>query len=755
VRFRLVHKLTSYLLAGTALATLATSETASWLSLVLLLAAATVSWFVEPDTRLGTLFDRAVPVLNVATVALFALAVLQVARSFPDIDLSPFLDFVLFLLGYKLCQRRGNRDYLQIYILSFLIMLAAAWQATSAVFIVGFFLYVLLATWTLILFHLRREIEENYLVRHTGDASGARVTVTRVLNSRRVVGGPFFLATGLAAVLVFGGAALVFVSIPRVGLGYILGGVRRQTGVAGFSDEVKLGMHGVLSLDNQTVVLRAQVPQIAALRSDEARDGEIASLYWRGTVYDTYENGEWVRSRDERTRTRLALYHSPSDDGRTYVLASPQAPGPPPGRKAAIAGAIEQDIEVVALVHAVAFALDQPLAVEMPPPPAGAYTAVDVEARWSGELGLRMYRVSPFNAADRRAAMPEFSGARYRAYSRTLAPRPGAGVPESQLAPGALAPYLRAARSLSPRVRELALRLTRNKPATADKIDAVVKWLQATHKYTTDLKRDPSVPDPLEDFLFHQSAGHCEYFASAAAMLLRLGGVPTRYVNGFLGGEWNSLRQSLTVRDNRAHSWVEAYLGSTGWARVDATPAASRAVHMTRFRQILDAVEMFWNRWVIEYSASQQLFLARQLSRELGWMQPRFSPRGTHHRLSKAQVLTVTALSVALAIGFALRKLPRRRTIANRLRRGRHGEPPIFRVYQKTLDRLAARGFGRRPEETPHEYLARVRKQGVAAAESLARLTDCYAEARYGDIDVPAEVVLELRSEAASVGRDT
>ena len=755
MKFRLVHKLTSYLLAGTALATLASSETSSWLSVILLAAAAIFSWFVEPDTRLGRLLDRTVPLLNLATVALFALAVLQVARSFPEVDLSPFLNFVFFLLGYKLCQRRGNRDYLQIYILSFLIMLAAAWQAGSAVFIVGFFLYVLLATWTLILFHLRREIEENYLVRHTGDDLGARVTVTRVLNSRRVVGAPFFLSTGLVAALVFGGAALVFVSIPRVGLGFILGGVRRQTGVAGFSDEVKLGMHGVLSLDNQTVILRAQVPRIAALPSDDARDDMIASLYWRGTVYDTYENGEWIRSRDERTRTHIALFHSPSNDAKTYVLASAQASGPPPGRKAAITGAIEQDIEVVALVHSVAFALDHPVAVEMPPPPAGAFTAVDVETRWSGELGLRVFRVSPFDVADRRTALPEFSGARYRAYSRTFAPQPGAGLPESQLQPGVLAPYLRAARSLSPRVGELAARLTRDKPDAAAKIDAVVHWLRATHRYTTDLKRDATIPDPLEDFLFHQSAGHCEYFASAAALLLRLGGVPTRYVNGFLGGEWNGLRQSITVRDNRAHSWVEAYLGSTGWVRVDATPAASRAAHMTRFRQVLDAVEMFWSRWVIEYSASQQLLLARQLSRELGWLQPHFSTRGKRHRLSRAQVLAVAGGSVALVLVFALRKLPRRRTARSGLQRRRRDEPPVFHIYQKTLDRLAARGFARHPEETPHEYLARARKQGLAAADALARLTDYYAEARYGEIEVPPEVVLQLRTEAVFIGRDT
>jgi len=755
VKFRLIHKLTSYLLAGTALATLATSETASWLSLLILTVAAAVSWFVEPDTRLGRLFDRGVTVLNLATVAFFALAVLQVARSFPEIDLSPFLNFVLFLLGYKLCQRRGNRDYLQIYILSFLVMLAAAWQATSAAFIVGFFLYVLLATWTLILFHLRREIEENYLVRHTGDAEGARVTVTRVLNSRRVVGRPFFLATGLVAVLVFSGAALVFASMPRVGLGFILGGVRRQTGVAGFSDEVKLGMHGVLSLDNQTVVLRAQIPRITAIGGDDARDNEIASLYWRGTVYDTYENGEWVRSRDEKTFTRFVLFHSPSDDGRAYVLASPQAPHPPRGRAAAINGAVEQNIEVVALTHAVAFALDQPVAIEMPPTPPGSFTAVDVEAHWSGELGLRMFRISPFDAADRRAAMPEFSGARYRAYSRTLAAGSGAGVPTDQIAPGMLAPYLRVARSLSPRVKELALRLTGGKSEAAAKVDAVIKWLQATHKYTTDLKRDASVPDPLEDFLFHQSAGHCEYFASAAAMLLRLGGVPTRYVNGFLGGEWNGLRQSVTVRDNRAHSWVEAYLGSPGWVRVEATPAASRAPRMGRVRQVMDAVEMLWNRWVIEYSASQQLLLARQISREFGWMQPHFSRGGTRRQVSRTHVLVVAAVVVVLVVGLALRRLPQRRAGKGGPRRGWRGEQPVFHLYRKTLDRLAAHGHGRRPDETPHEYLARVRKEGVIAADALSHLTDCYTEARYGDFELPAEVVQQLRAEAASVGRDS
>ncbi len=272
MRFRLVHKLATYLLAATAVSTLASSGAVPFLPLVLVAVFSALSWYADPDTRLGHLVARATIALNVVTLIFLAGAVFEVARSFPDVDLLPFLDFVLFLLVLKLCQRRGNRDYLQIFIMSFLVMLAAAWFAVSVVFVVGFGCYVLLATWTLVLFHLRREIEENYIIRHASESRAEQVTATRVLNSRRVVGPTFFATTGAVALLVLLGSSLVFAMVPRVGLGFILGGVRRPVGVAGFTDEVKLGMDGTISTDNQTVVLRAQVPSIAAVADDDTRD---------------------------------------------------------------------------------------------------------------------------------------------------------------------------------------------------------------------------------------------------------------------------------------------------------------------------------------------------------------------------------------------------------------------------------------------------------------------------------------------------
>ena len=583
MRFRLIHKLATYVLAATAFFTLAASGVLSTLTLGLVVLVGAVSWLADPETRLGLLLDRGASLLNIVTLLFLAVSVFQVARSFPDVDLSPFLSFVLFLLVYKLCQRRGNRDYLQIYVLSFLVMLAAAWTATSVVFVAGFAIYVVLATWTLILFHLRREIEENYIVRHASESQAEQVTATRVLNSRRVVGLSFFLTTGAVALVVLVGSSLVFAMVPRVGLGFLMGGVRRQIGIAGFSDEVRLGMHGLISTDNQTVVLRAQVATVASISNERDRDRVISSLYWRGTVYDTYDKGQWLRSREDKSRTQLSVTSSSADLSRTYLLADTFDPHPPVGRRAALLGAIEQTVEIVALSHPVAFAIDRPVAFELSPPPTGSFTAVDLDPRWSGEVSLRMFHVNPANPYERRQPMAEFMGASYRVYSRDASHGKiaRATFADEKLAPDARDNYLRVPESLAPRVRDLATTIANGQPSPAAKVQAVVDWLKRTHGYTVDLKRDERIADPLEDFLFAEKAGHCEYFASAAAILLRLGGVPTRYVNGFLGGEWNDLRKVITVRENRAHSWVEAYLGQEGgWVRVDATPAVDRISHM-------------------------------------------------------------------------------------------------------------------------------------------------------------------------------
>jgi len=85
----------------------------------------------------------------------------------------------------------------------------------------------------------------------------------------------------------------------------------------------------------------------------------------------------------------------------------------------------------------------------------------------------------------------------------------------------------------------------------------------------------PGDVEPIHFFLFSRKRGHCEYFSSAMAIMLREVGVPTRNVNGFLGGEWNEYNDYIAVRAGDAHSWVEVYVRGVGWVTFDPTPSAS------------------------------------------------------------------------------------------------------------------------------------------------------------------------------------
>jgi hypothetical protein len=92
-------------------------------------------------------------------------------------------------------------------------------------------------------------------------------------------------------------------------------------------------------------------------------------------------------------------------------------------------------------------------------------------------------------------------------------------------------------------------------------------------RYTTNLP--PAGPFPLRDFLLRDRAGDCQHFASAAALLLRLAGVPARVVVGFATGVPEPGGR-FTVRDTDAHAWIEVYFQGIGWVAFNPTPAAAQ-----------------------------------------------------------------------------------------------------------------------------------------------------------------------------------
>src|SRR5438067_7353869 len=102
----------------------------------------------------------------------------------------------------------------------------------------------------------------------------------------------------------------------------------------------------------------------------------------------------------------------------------------------------------------------------------------------------------------------------------------------------------------------------------------IQRHLKRDFSYTLELPSH-EVPDPLANFLFVRRKGHCEYFASAMAVMLRTRGIPSRVVTGFQSGVMNPVNGWLILRASDAHSWVEAWVDGWGWMTFDPTPAST------------------------------------------------------------------------------------------------------------------------------------------------------------------------------------
>jgi transglutaminase-like putative cysteine protease len=131
------------------------------------------------------------------------------------------------------------------------------------------------------------------------------------------------------------------------------------------------------------------------------------------------------------------------------------------------------------------------------------------------------------------------------------------------------------ARSPYSGVAALARRLASGARTQWQVVARVMHYLRDEHRfrYTTDVR--PPGPFPLSDFLLRTRAGYCQHFAGAAALLLRLAGVPARMVSGFATGLPH--RGRFEVRDVDAHAWIEVYFEGYGWVPFNPTPSVAPA----------------------------------------------------------------------------------------------------------------------------------------------------------------------------------
>jgi hypothetical protein len=305
--------------------------------------------------------------------------------------------------------------------------------------------------------------------------------------------------------------------------------------------------------------------------------------------------------------------------------------------------------------------------------------------------------------------------------------------------PEELTAYLQRSEGLGPAVEELARSLAADAPTRLRKVEAIMEHLRGMG-YTLELQPSERVlagADPVEGFLFDTRAGHCEYFATAMAVLLREVGVPTRIVNGYYGAHHNDVGDFWAVRQADAHSWVEVHFGPLGWVTFDPTHPSGRlagdeAAWWPAMTEVLDALRNSYLEYVIDYDLGKQLAVLEGLGL-----------RGSGPELQGAAPWVLGALVLGFAGVLAWRRWGRG---------GRARERPETVLLRRVLDALARRGYGSTPVESPQRIAARLRRDGAPGAEALERFVAGYEALRFGPAP-PADALPRLREQARAVLR--
>jgi protein-glutamine gamma-glutamyltransferase len=130
------------------------------------------------------------------------------------------------------------------------------------------------------------------------------------------------------------------------------------------------------------------------------------------------------------------------------------------------------------------------------------------------------------------------------------------------------------------------------------------KFFDENTSYSLEPGILPKDKDFIEYFLFENRLGYCTHYASAATMILRIMGVPARYVEGYIIKEsdvakgtiektksvegrydnnehkFTTTNKTINVLDSNAHAWVEIYIDGFGWVPVEFTPGYSADITM-------------------------------------------------------------------------------------------------------------------------------------------------------------------------------
>jgi transglutaminase-like putative cysteine protease len=596
---------------------------------------------------------------------------------------------IVFLSAVKLLQVKKDRDWVFLYLISFFEVLLAAGLSFSPVFLGTLTLYLLCGLSAVTAFEIqkaRRSLayaETRLLV--PPDSRVFKKSGHRSWRSTEAARLPF-VAVGLL-VLIFILALPLFLIAPRSGAAALTRSGGGLTNFIGFSENVTLGQIGQLKRDDG-VVMRVRVEESSGPRE----------LRWRGVALDEFTGNAWKKSVQARQSESL-------NNERGFFRF---------GSTRAVNRLMTQTFFLEPLETAVLFAAPRVVAIQGDLP----FVRVDGE----GSVQSRRH---------------DFERIMYKAISDTNEPRMDELRNDVQPYSLAYYRYLQLPDKLDRRIEALSttIILHANASNRYDVAKAIESHLQREYGYSLEMKAAGA--DPLADFLFNIKAGHCEYFSTAMAVLLRTRGIAARVVNGFLPGEYNEAAGAYTVRQSDAHSWVEVYFPETrSWVTFDPTPSAGRTEHVrtgltAQLEKYAEALELLWFQYVVGYDKQEQRSLATSVhNRVFDYARMVSNVLAVVRGYLTGNVLSavILILAVGLLVLLALFAKPTWRWM-----RARQGHSPAegtnyssVQFYERLLSLMEQRGVLRARHLTPLEFA------NTLKSSEAVLITRAYNRVRYG-----------------------
>jgi transglutaminase-like putative cysteine protease len=627
--------------------------------------------------------------------------------------ISATVHMVLFILVVKLFSVHSNRDRLYLAVISFLLLLAAAILTIDTLFLAAFIIFSLIAVVAFIAMEMRRSMIDS-------------VSVATTANSQRLWRPLALTAFALIVSIMVLTPALFFL-LPRRSMGRLSQFAQQNTFSTGFGDEVTLGQIGRIQQSDR-VVMRVQFERTPP-----------TDLKFHGITLAHFDGRRWS---NRITETQSFLTRGGLDNMLQFTRGD---------LRKLLDGIGEDTAEVQQHIR--------------------EHKAISLNYRVTLEpVGMNIFffpaRLKALQGTAREYMIDNRATLTYADPNRIVRAYSGLSLIQQHHEPGSsasadgppLQTYLQLP-AIDPRVVQLAKSVTAASRTPLEKAVDLERYLQKNYGYTLELQGSA---DPISFFLFQRKKGHCEYFASSMAVMLRSIGIPSRIVNGFRNGEQSEVTGSYIIRGRDAHSWVEAFIPGQGWVEFDPTPAgdAPAKIFWSRVNLYLDAAREFWGDWIINYDIGHQTLLAdltvtsvRQSSQQF-WKNLNVRYSHVIERLRnaislsnagftspKAWITLLGSASVLISGAYGLSWTVRHRRL-------RKMPPKHFASiwFRQLVKKAARRGIRKEASQTAAQWAESVSDGEVRHA--LKAFIAEYENARFGASKESAEKLPELFEEA-------